>query len=257
MLVFRLILIILYGVFVFVNSQEIANPDSNSDDDSDADDEDLDIPLTTVVNLPPESSTPKAEPPEAIPPPPATSSAASQLLSILNVRPRQDLSDDTFLVRKIDNSNNVAQSNSDSKSTSNSQEKKPRPAVVDEELMVRTKNGIVRGKAVYLDYHLPNNQKKNNKLKKRVNTWLGIPYAEKPIRDLRFKRTVPVKNWSGVYNATKLQNTCFQLPDDIYPGFWGTELWNPNTQVSEDCLYLNVWTPNPKPRNSPVMVKIV
>lgn len=33
-------------------------------------------------------------------------------------------------------------------------------------------------------------------------------------------------------------------------------MWNPNTKVSEDCLYVNVWTPHPRPRNSPVLVWI-
>jgi carboxylesterase type B len=173
---------------------------------------------------------------------------------------RQELSDETHLVKKIDKTNNfiAQQSNSgaSSSSNSNSQEKKAKPNVIDEELMVRVKNGVVRGKPVYLDYHLPANQKKSTKYKKRVNAWLGIPYAEKPIKENRFKRPIPAKSWSGIYNATRLQNTCYQLRDDIFPGFWGTELWNPNTEVSEDCLYLNVWTPHPKPKNSAVMVWI-
>ena len=60
----------------------------------------------------------------------------------------------------------------------NRQQEKTKTNVVDEELIVHVKNGAVRGKAVYLDNDLPAN---STKLKKRVNAWLGIPYAEKPM----------------------------------------------------------------------------
>lgn len=33
-------------------------------------------------------------------------------------------------------------------------------------------------------------------------------------------------------------------------------MWNPNTQLSEDCLYVNVFLPHPRPKNSPVMLWI-
>ena len=125
------------------------------------------------------------------------------------------------------------------------------------ELLVNTQSGFVRGRRLNLDKQFREISPKSKRRRKyRLNAWLGIPYAEKPIGDRRFKRPIPVKSWDDVKNATQLPNTCYQLPDNIYPGFWGTELWNANTQVSEDCLYLNIWTTSPMPRNSPVLVNI-
>ncbi|XP_041420836.1 cholinesterase-like isoform X1 [Xenopus laevis] len=89
-----------------------------------------------------------------------------------------------------------------------------------------------------------------------ITAFLGIPYAEPPIGNLRFKKPEPHKPWSDIWNASQYGNSCYQTVDQIFAGFSGAEMWNPNTQLSEDCLYLNIWIPTPKPRNASVMVWI-
>ena len=129
----------------------------------------------------------------------------------------------------------------------------------NEELIVNTGSGYVRGRSFFLDHHIPKYVRNKNyhlrRKKYRVDAWLGIPFAEKPIGDLKFKRPVPINKWDGILDATELPNSCFQLNDTVIPGFPGVEMWNPNTKVSEDCLYLNIWAPHPVPKNSPVLVK--
>uniref|UniRef100_A0AAV2J389 Carboxylic ester hydrolase n=1 Tax=Knipowitschia caucasica TaxID=637954 RepID=A0AAV2J389_KNICA len=71
----------------------------------------------------------------------------------------------------------------------------------------------------------------------------------------------PAQKWQKVLKAHHYSNSCYQLPDTVFPGFVGSEMWNPNTAVSEDCLYLNVWAPRnrsmPQPQPLlPVMVWI-
>ncbi len=112
-----------------------------------------------------------------------------------------------------------------------------------DELIVRTENGLVRG----IRYHLnsPGKLPKG----KAVDAFLGIPFAKPPVGNLRFKHPQPLDPWSGIYNATKLPNSCYQIPDTFFGDeFSGSNMWNPNTRVSEDCLYLNVWVPKTSPR---------
>uniref|UniRef100_A0A915JZ30 acetylcholinesterase n=1 Tax=Romanomermis culicivorax TaxID=13658 RepID=A0A915JZ30_ROMCU len=51
--------------------------------------------------------------------------------------------------------------------------------------------------------------------------------------------------WNNVFNATSLPNSCHQNLDTYFEAgtFFGADMWNANTKMSEDCLYLNIWVP--------------
>ncbi len=78
--------------------------------------------------------------------------------------------------------------------------------------------------------------------------WQGIPYAEPPVGELRWKAPEPT-SWSGVMNADEWGARCMQKG--------AMELVNadPSEQMSEDCLFLNIWRPA-KPGKFPVMIWI-
>ena len=96
------------------------------------------------------------------------------------------------------------------------------------ELMVSTKFGTVRGKTEVTAGG------------GEVDVWYGIPYAEPPTGKLRFRSPRPLDRWSGVKNATTLPNSCMQELDTYFGDFEGATMWNANTLLSEDCLYLSV-----------------
>lgn len=83
-----------------------------------------------------------------------------------------------------------------------------------------------------------------------VRSFKGIPFAAPPVGNLRWKEPQPVKNWSGVRKAVKFGPRAMQLP------VFGDMNFR-SEGMSEDCLYLNVWTPA-KSENErlPVMVYI-
>ncbi|XP_077986920.1 cholinesterase-like [Glandiceps talaboti] len=92
---------------------------------------------------------------------------------------------------------------------------------------------------------------------KKVDAFLGIPYAEPPVGDRRFKVTEKCQtSWNGVRNATNFGHACWQAVDNNSGGFPGREWWTTSDTLSEDCLFLNVWTPYPTPSNAPVFVFI-
>ena len=75
----------------------------------------------------------------------------------------------------------------------------------------------------------------------------GIPYAEPPVGDLRFSPPVEKKQWEGVFDATKYGHCAYQ-------GYTQLEDFTGKLQPeSEDCLNLNIWTPNTDDKKRPVM----
>lgn len=95
-------------------------------------------------------------------------------------------------------------------------------------IQVKTKLGILEGEA-------------------KVSSMIfrGVPYAEPPIGDRRFKVPMKKAKWDGVYQALEFGAQCPQA--DPTSGFYGKEFYTderyPLPKQSEDCLYLNIWAP--------------
>lgn len=70
-----------------------------------------------------------------------------------------------------------------------------------------------------------------------ATVYKGIPFAAPPIGPLRWQAPQPATAWSGVRNATSFGTQCAQSYSEASLFDSG------KTAVSEDCLYLNIWTP--------------
>lgn len=82
-----------------------------------------------------------------------------------------------------------------------------------------------------------------------VVAFKGIPFAEQPVGDLRWRPPQKAKPWSGVRPALKHGHDCLQAEVKGDPGM--------GTDLGEDCLYLNVWRPaEASAKKLPVMVWI-
>ena len=74
----------------------------------------------------------------------------------------------------------------------------------------------------------------------------GIPYAEPPVGEWRFRRPETVRAWEGIFQADKFPKRALQLKGDPNETFYTKEFYQDpvyQTEVSEDCLYLNIWVP--------------
>lgn len=100
-------------------------------------------------------------------------------------------------------------------------------------LQVKLAQGEIQGKTI-------NNGK--------VRAFLGLPYAAPPVGDLRWRLPQPAANWTGVRDATHYGARCYQA--QVY-----SDMIFQDAGPSEDCLFLNVFTPADAKANSnlPVM----
>lgn len=81
-----------------------------------------------------------------------------------------------------------------------------------------------------------------------ITVYRGLPYAAPPIGDLRWRAPEAPATWAGVRSADTFADSCYQ------PRHSSTFVWRrEGFPVSEDCLYLNVWT-SANGDKKPVMV---
>ncbi|XP_022686184.1 acetylcholinesterase-1-like isoform X1 [Varroa jacobsoni] len=125
-----------------------------------------------------------------------------------------------FFNRRVSTSDTTSKSSSGTQNSSTAKEQVPKMPVV------RIKSGIIMG---LIDTSAPNT----------VYKFLGVPFAEPPLGKLRFKHPVEISPWSGVFEAHRKPLPCLQGP------FYINSNWTiDNVNSTEDCLYLNLWTPD-------------
>ncbi|POI21174.1 hypothetical protein CIB84_015079 [Bambusicola thoracicus] len=123
------------------------------------------------------------------------------------------------------------------------------PGQKAEQPEVVTKYGTARGYQIKVDA-----------AERSVNVFLGLPFAKAPVGPRRFSEPQPPEPWKGVRDATSYPPMCLQ--DKVLGQFFSDVITNRKEkvllQMSEDCLYLNIYTPvsTEKQEKLPVFVWI-
>lgn len=99
-----------------------------------------------------------------------------------------------------------------------------------------------------------------------VRIYAGVPYAKPPIGELRFREPMDVEDWVDVMKCVKFAPRAMQVDR---PAFFNSLVdmyamggWHPNykmqplQEMSEDCLYLNIFRPNNNETNLPIVMYI-
>src|SRR6266568_9064882 len=91
-----------------------------------------------------------------------------------------------------------------------------------------------------------------------ISVWKGIPFAKPPTAQLRFRAPQPPEPWRGVRETTAFSPMAPQMPEvgASMVGAIGADRAVEPRPMSEDCLYLNIWSPGASAGQRPVMVYI-
>ena len=110
--------------------------------------------------------------------------------------------------------------------------------------IVKTENGLVKG--------IP-------AADPRITAFKGVPFAAPPVGELRWKAPQPAADWEGIRECYDFAPINMQTPPGLDPMNLYAREWNvdPTIAMSEDSLYLNIWTPAKRADEKlPVMVWI-
>ncbi len=90
--------------------------------------------------------------------------------------------------------------------------------------VLETLNGKIKGECYSTSFFYT----KTNFTRTEVLVWMSVPYAEPPIKQNRFQNPIPVKSWAETRDGIVQPKACLQV---------GLE----SNEMSEDCLYLNIY----------------
>ena len=91
----------------------------------------------------------------------------------------------------------------------------------------------------------------------RITAFKGVPFAKPPVGELRWRAPQSAEDWDGIRPCKEFAPISIQTPPGLDPDNIYTKEWHvdPEIPMSEDCLYLNIWTPSKTgDENFPVFV---